>query len=70
MVLASTRSSSPLGSMVSSFHPRSSVSAMVRLSTRLWWTNLRSKASPKARYCLSSSLSSSSPMTLARLRAS
>ena len=43
---------------------------MLRLSVRFWLIYFSSKALPKARYCLSSSLSSSSPMTLARLRAS
>ena len=70
MVLESMRSSSLLGSMESSFHPSSRVSWMLRLSVRFWLIYFSSKALPKARYCLSSSLSSSSPMTLARLRAS
>ena len=67
--MSDTLESASRGSMESSFQPRSSVAWMLRSSYMPWVMNCFSSSLPNFRLSLSPSESSSSPMTVARLRA-
>ena len=67
--MSETLESASRGRMDSSSQPRSSVVWMLRSSYMPWVMKRRSSSAPNLRLSLSVSESSSSPMTVARLRA-